>query len=103
MQGDLTQAQALVEAILNVLADYPLAGLGEPFYVYLTCYRVLDTTHDPRATTVLQTALRLLHQYADSITDEGLRRSFLENVATHRELLAAATGVRAVAFSSPAA
>ena len=52
-------------------------------------YRVLDANHDPHAASVLQTAHQLLMDYADHITDETLRRSFLENVATHRELQAA--------------
>ena len=37
--------------------------------------------------TVLRAALRRLHAYADHIADDALRRSFLENVATHRALL----------------
>ena len=58
--------------ILNVLVDCPRAGLDEPFYVYLVCYRVLDAAHDPRATAVLQTVYRLLQEYADHITDLAL-------------------------------
>ena len=61
------------------------------------CYRVLDAVHDPRAATVLQTGQRLLHEYADSISDDALRRSFLENVPTHRELQQAGTGVAVTA------
>jgi tetratricopeptide (TPR) repeat protein len=86
IQGDLTQAQAQVEALLPVLADQPQAGLDQPFEIYLTCYRVLDALHDPRAATVAQAGQRLLHAYAESIPDPTLRRSFLENVAVHREI-----------------
>lgn len=78
---------AHVEAILNVLAEHPQAGLDEPFDVYLTCYRVLSVCADMRAVTVLQTAQRLLQKYAEHIHDDALRRSFEENVQTHRELL----------------
>ena len=42
--------------------------------------------------TVLRAALRRLHAYAGQIADDALRRSFLENVATHRELLRAGRG-----------
>jgi predicted ATPase/DNA-binding SARP family transcriptional activator len=89
-EGDLAAALAHVEVIWSILANHPRADLDEPFYVYLACYRVLDAVHDPRAAALLQTAQRLLHEYADTITDDLLRRSFLENVATHRAILEAA-------------
>jgi hypothetical protein len=57
-----------------------------PFYVYLACYRVLAANHDPRAAAVLQTARQRLHAAAAQL-DDALRRSFMEHVATHRELL----------------
>jgi hypothetical protein len=85
--GDLVQAQRLVEPMLTVLAEQPQAGWNTPFYVYLTCYRVLEENGDPRAATVLQDGQRLLREYADRIADDALRQSFLNNVATHRELL----------------
>lgn len=89
-RDDTAQARAHVEAIVSTLADTPRAGLFEPFSIYLASYRVLDATDDPRAAALLQTAQRLLYEYADTIADETLRRSFLENVATHREILDAA-------------
>ena len=88
-QGDPTLALTQVEAILKVMENHPLVSPDEPFRIYLTCYRVLDANYDPRATTILQTAHHLLHEYANHITDDSLRRSFLENVATHRELVRA--------------
>src|SRR5205814_6581192 len=36
-QGELVQAQRLVEPLLTVLAEQPQAGWNTPFYVYLTC------------------------------------------------------------------
>lgn len=86
-QDQLGLALAQVEAVLAVLADRPLGDLAEPFSAYLTCYRVLKANGDPRAAGVLETAQRLLHEYADTITDDTLRKSFLENVVVHRELL----------------
>lgn len=88
-QDQLGLALTQVEAVLTVLADRPLGDLSEPFLAYLTCYRVLKANGDPRAAAVLQTAQRLLHEYADTITDDALRKSFLENVVVHRELLRA--------------
>lgn len=85
-QGDLTQAQAHVEEILNHLENNTLGGTDDPFRIYLTCYRVLHANQDPRAQTVLHTAYHLLQERAARITDEELRRSFLENVPAHREI-----------------
>ncbi|MFN2186944.1 MAG: tetratricopeptide repeat protein, partial [Anaerolineae bacterium] len=86
-QGDLGQAQSHVEELLDHLASgETFADAVSPFQVYLTCYRVLVTNQDPRAQGLLDTAHELLQEQAAKITDEKLRRSFLENVAAHREL-----------------
>ncbi len=87
LQGDLIQAQACVEQILSHLESQTLEGLMTPFRVYLTCYRVLKAGGDPRAKAVLGKAYSLLQKQAAKITDEEMRRSFLENVPAHRELL----------------
>ncbi len=86
-RGDLHQAQAWVEEILGYLADHTLDGTEEPFLVYLTCYRVLCASDDPRAKDVLATAYHLLQERVSRIGDERLRCSFLENVTAHREIL----------------
>ena len=88
-QGDLWQALTHVEEILGHLETHSLNGTDEPFRVYLTCYRVLQANADPRAREVLRTAYSLLQERAAKITDEALRRSFLENVAVHRAIVAA--------------
>jgi len=91
-EGNLAQAQAHMEEILSYLADrtHRTLGsvweLGEPLRVYLTCYRVLLANGDPRAGDVLNTAYRFLQELAAKISDEEERRSFLENVAAHREI-----------------
>ncbi|MFQ5344187.1 MAG: tetratricopeptide repeat protein, partial [Anaerolineae bacterium] len=87
-QGDIQQAQAHVQEILSHLeAGGTLDGTIDPFQVYLTCYRVLRADGDPRAQEVLTTAYNLLQERAAKIGDEDLRRSFLENVASHREIV----------------
>jgi DNA-binding SARP family transcriptional activator/predicted ATPase/Tfp pilus assembly protein PilF len=89
-QGDLGQAQSHVEALLDHLASgETFADAVSPFQVCLTCYRVLGADQDPRAEELLKTAHGLLQEQAAKITDEQLRHSFLENVATHRELVQA--------------
>ncbi|MCX6029751.1 MAG: tetratricopeptide repeat protein, partial [Chloroflexi bacterium] len=110
-QGDLGQAQAHVEAILHHLgfdgahsatdrestSGQALDGTISPFLVYLTCYRVLAAVQDSRGQDILATAHDLLAGRAARISDEKMRRSFLGNVAAHRELVQAFE--RAVASS----
>lgn len=90
------QALAAVEEILQhlELADPPvdgtprlhLEGTMEPFRVYLTCYQVLQANGDPRAGPTLQAAYRILQERAGRISDDEMRRSFLEDVAPHRAI-----------------
>ena len=89
-QGDLAGALVHVEAILRYLEARPaLEGAMEPLRVYLTCYQVLQAHDDPRAEAVLEAGYRLLQARVANIDDEDLRRSYLENVPYHRELVAA--------------
>lgn len=89
------RALAETEEVLRVLQDHPLAGFDEPFQVYLTCYTVLAAHQDPRATPRLTAAHELLTAYANRLLDPAVRRSFLENVAIHRDLQAAYTTAQA--------
>jgi tetratricopeptide (TPR) repeat protein len=86
-QGDLSLAQAQVEEILEHLETGTLDGTIEPFRVYLTCYQVLRANQDPRAGGILDTTHHLLQERAARISDEKMRRSFLENVAAHGEIV----------------
>ena len=103
VQGDLGRAQAHVGEILQHLgfdsaqptsdrepaSGQALDGTLSPFQIYLTCYRVLEAAQDARAQGILDTAHDLLAARAARINDEKMRRSFLENVAAHRELVRA--------------
>jgi adenylate cyclase len=86
-QNDLAQAQTYAEQILGFLQDNTLDGTAEPFRVYLTCYHVLHANQDPRAQVLLTTAHSLLQDKAAKIEDKVMQRSFLENVAAHREIV----------------
>ncbi|MCL4860685.1 MAG: AAA family ATPase [Caldilineaceae bacterium] len=88
VQGDLAGAQAQVEAILPVLAEFPYAGFNDPFFIYLTCYQVLAANGDSRAATLLQQGYDLLQQAA-AVLDEESRQRFLTAVSVHRDLIAA--------------
>jgi hypothetical protein len=80
---------AHTEEILSILETHPaLRGAEEPLRVYLTCYRVLRAVDDPRSGELLDAAYRLIQERARKIDDEELRRSYLENVASHREIVA---------------
>jgi tetratricopeptide (TPR) repeat protein len=87
-QDDLAQAQAYAADLLPYLSIEQLQGTSQPFRIYLTCYHLLLAGHDPRADTVLATAHRLLQERAAKIEDDRLQRSFLENIAAHREIVA---------------
>lgn len=89
LMGDVITAQAHVETILPRLVEGTLEGIVEPLRIYLACYRVLHTAQDARANEVLDSAYHLLQEQMNKISDEVLRRSFLELVPTHRELVAA--------------
>jgi tetratricopeptide (TPR) repeat protein len=89
-QGDLIQARIHVQEVLSYLDGHPtLHGADEPFRIYVTCYRVLCAQDDPRAEEVLDAGYHLLQERASKIDDEALRRSYLENVPYHREIVAA--------------
>ena len=87
IQENPIEAQALVDGILGHLESHTLEGTEEPVRVYLTCYRVLTANQDLRAGELLDTAHRLLQERAAKIGDEEMRRSYLENVPAHREIV----------------
>jgi predicted ATPase len=89
-QGNTAQAQATVEEILGYLETNPaLHGAEEPLWVYFVCYQVLQANGDPRAQEVLSAGHSLLQERADEIDDGSLRRSYLENVPYHCEIVQA--------------
>jgi tetratricopeptide (TPR) repeat protein len=89
-RGDRTEALIHAQELAEYLQAHPKVGsTEEPLLVYLTCHNVLRAVDDPRAAEVLQAAYLLLQERADTIEDEALRRSYLENVPYHREIVAA--------------
>jgi predicted ATPase len=88
-QANLAQASAHVAEILAYLdGGGSLDGTEEHLLIFLTCYQVLQAVRDPRAEAILEAGHRLLQERAAQIADEELRRSFLKNVAAHREIVA---------------
>jgi tetratricopeptide (TPR) repeat protein len=88
-RGDLAQAQAHASQILDHLESGTLNGTIAPLEILLTCYRALDAARDPRARQVLDMAYGRLQDSAERVGDEGMKRSFLEVVPYHREIVQA--------------
>ena len=87
-QGDPAGAQARIEELWPILESNPyLDGAEAPMRALLTAYRVLHAAGDGRAQGLLTGAYHTLQGRAARITDEALRRSFLENVPEHREIV----------------
>lgn len=90
--GDVERALEQVTEILDWIEANGPAGIEYPLQVYLTCYRVLRVTAagEPavvaRAHSLLAGAHKLLMARAADISDEALRRKFLANVETNREI-----------------
>jgi predicted ATPase/DNA-binding SARP family transcriptional activator/biotin operon repressor len=88
-QGRRDDAKALVEEILEIQKAEGIKGVNEPFRVRLTCFQVLQACRDARARDVLSDAYEDLFTLRANIKDPLLERSFLENVASHREIIVA--------------
>ncbi len=86
--GQIGPAQGHVGEILAYLDDGGcLIADCKPFWTYLTCYQVLVAAGNPRANEILSWAHTQLQEWAARCPDEETRRSFLENVPWHREIL----------------
>jgi tetratricopeptide (TPR) repeat protein len=84
---DLELALDAAREILEYINAQPLQGPDRVVWIYLTCYQVLDQIHDPQAVDVLQSAYRLIHQRADSLTEGVLRSAYLEEVPENRQVV----------------
>lgn len=89
LEGKLDEAVIYVEKILDYLKEHNLDGTDEPMRIYLTCYQVLDAVDDPRADELITQAQSILMARADRITDDVMRKSYLENVEANKEILQA--------------
>ena len=91
LRGDRVRARVSIEKLLERVAQLGCDGLVTPLEVWLVCYRVLAANNDPRAHTVHERALAVLHEQAGWIDEPDERRVFLENVPAHHAILAATT------------
>jgi len=96
-QNNPARALEHVEEILAWIDTNSSQGIEYPVRVYLTCYRILratahgDTSAIDRARAVLSKAHTTLLEQAANISDNALRRKFLENVQANRETMTAWT------------
>jgi len=89
-EGNVDGARAHVEALLAYFASGGSTdGTDEPLRIHLTCFRVLEAAHDPRADALLTTMHAMLEQRAAKITDPDAQRMFRNNIAHNREIAAA--------------
>ena len=89
-QGDIETARAYTEEMLAHVRAHGLALIEFPFQIYQTAFCIFQSCGSlPAARQVLQEAGQALMERAERITDPVLRRSFLERVPVHRELMAA--------------
>ncbi|MCJ7548878.1 MAG: tetratricopeptide repeat protein [Anaerolineae bacterium] len=90
LQQGAAQALGEIEPVFEALESITaLDGADDPYHVYWICYQILAANTDPRADDLLATARRRLLQQASQIPNPELRRSFLESVLIHRQILAA--------------
>lgn len=85
-QGDLQQAGAQIEPILDILQVGPLAGPEEAPQIYLTCYEVLTACQDARASQVIEAAYAYLQQRGRSLCAPAARQRYLEKPGANREI-----------------
>lgn len=72
--------------ISHLQQDQTLDGTSRPFYILLLTYKVLSWLDDPYAQKVLEMAYGRLVAWAEQITDDNRRDSFLERVPVNLEI-----------------
>ena len=86
-RGEESAVKRYVEPIVNHLQQgETLDGTSRPFYILLLTYKVLSWLNDPYAAEVLEQAYGRLVAWANQITDDDRRDSFLESVPVNLEI-----------------
>jgi len=85
------RSEEAIEQVRSILQYFDsggtLDGADEPMRVYLSCILGLESVEDPRAQSLLKTAYQAIQERASKITSEPGRRSFLEKVPYHQEII----------------
>lgn len=92
--GDLDTALARVREITDHMTQGgSLAGTWEPLRILLTCAQVLSAAGEETGPQLLAQAHELLLSESERITNPDDRRTFLEQVPWHREIVALAAAL----------
>jgi tetratricopeptide (TPR) repeat protein len=95
LRGEIVQARVYAGEALELVSTKGLLGAPEPWRIYFDLHRALSATDDDRVNQMLERANALLQNQATKIADVRLRRSFLEDVAIHREITTAYAHIHA--------
>ena len=88
-QGDPAGARATLDEVLAHLdAGGNFEGTEHELRNYLVCVQVLQASDDSRAGELLAKAHTMLQARAARIPDQEGRRTYLENVPWHRQIVA---------------
>ncbi len=88
-RGDVAGAMRSVEVLLSQRADGATIDGTDAQLISVSCHQVLRRAGDPRAADVLASAHAVLQAKAATIGDAARRRSFLNDIPEHREIIAA--------------
>ncbi|TET82972.1 MAG: hypothetical protein E3J37_06290 [Anaerolineales bacterium] len=87
-QGQIDQACAYTDELWAFLRKEGPHGMEFPLMAYLACGKAFETCgKDGDAKTALKMGYDELMTRAEKISDESWRKSFLENIPEHRQLL----------------
>jgi class 3 adenylate cyclase/tetratricopeptide (TPR) repeat protein len=87
-RGDLSQAEDITRQIMVYLEQTGPQGLELPMLVYLTCARVFQAVGDAqRLDRTLESGRKELQARLDRISEVDWRKTFLEAIPEHRELM----------------
>jgi tetratricopeptide (TPR) repeat protein len=86
-QGNLQTARGYITPVIGWLLSGNAQKFWDPWIIYLSGYQIAEALGDTdTARSILNEAYTVLHQRAEEISDEDLRRCFLEKVQVNREI-----------------
>jgi len=87
MRGAKNEALELAEELTSRIPTIDFSDSLEPIRLYVGCYEVFRHCEDARAHDVLQSGHMRLVSAAETIHDEHLRQSFIENIPHNKALM----------------
>ncbi len=88
--GNVSEIQEAAKELLQYLNAFgSFTGAEEPLLMLWSLYQALSASNDPRAPEILSRAYDRLKTAVSHIPDESTRKSFLENVPWHQQIILA--------------